>query len=401
MPLVSATPQTMRSPRSTTLAAHAAFLPIGMVTVLLGPMLPILSERWALGYGREGYLFMGQFLGATIGVSLSGRIIRYWGYRRSLMLGLGAMALGVAILPRVSLTGGLFAIACYGVAIGLMGPTCNLLMAEIHPLNRGAALNLLNFSWSVGAVGCPFLVAAAARVGQTSLLLEAIGAVAFLIMLAIPLAVPSWIARAEQRDGAQTSWWSLLWSRPSVLVLCALFFLYVGTENSIGGWLASYARSSGSAGTLTIVTSSFFYFALLVGRLVAPLILRRTAEVYLARIGLAVAVIGTLGLVGSHTMGHIVLTASVAGLGLSSVFPITIAMLPQSFGSDSPAVAPVFFNMANVGGATLPFMVGYAGERFASLSTGLMVPLAAAITMLTMFCVFIDSKPARRVQCLR
>jgi fucose permease len=391
----------MRSPRSTTLAAHAAFLPIGMVTVLLGPMLPILSERWALGYGREGYLFMGQFLGATIGVSLSGRIIRYWGYRRSLMLGLGAMALGVAILPRVSLTGGLFAIACYGVAIGLMGPTCNLLMAEIHPLNRGAALNLLNFSWSVGAVGCPFLVAAAARVGQTSLLLEAIGAVAFLIMLAIPLAVPSWIARAEQRDGAQTSWWSLLWSRPSVLVLCALFFLYVGTENSIGGWLASYARSSGSAGTLTIVTSSFFYFALLVGRLVAPLILRRTAEVYLARIGLAVAVIGTLGLVGSHTMGHIVLTASVAGLGLSSVFPITIAMLPQSFGSDSPAVAPVFFNMANVGGATLPFMVGYAGERFASLSTGLMVPLAAAITMLTMFCVFIDSKPARRVQCLR
>jgi fucose permease len=57
--------------------------------------------------------------------------------------------------------------------------------------------------------------------------------------------------------------------------------------------------------------------------------------------------------------------------------------------------------MANVGGATLPFMVGYAGERFASLSTGLMVPLAAAITMLTMFCVFIDSKPARRVQCLR
>jgi fucose permease len=391
----------MRSPRSTTLAAHAAFLPIGMVTVLLGPMLPILSERWALGYGREGYLFMGQFLGATIGVSLSGRIIRYWGYRRSLMLGLGAMALGVAILPRVSLTGGLFAIACYGVAIGLMGPTCNLLMAEIHPLNRGAALNLLNFSWSVGAVGCPFLVAAAARVGQTSLLLEAIGAVAFLIMLAIPLAVPSWIARAEQRDGAQTSWWSLLWSRPGVLVLCALFFLYVGTENSIGGWLASYARSSGSAGTLTIVTSSFFYFALLVGRLVAPLILRRTAEVYLARIGLAVAVIGTLGLVGSHTMGHIVLTASVAGLGLSSVFPITIAMLPQSFGSDSPAVAPVFFNMANVGGATLPFMVGYAGERFASLSTGLMVPLAAAITMLTMFCVFIDSKPAPRVQCLR
>jgi fucose permease len=360
-------------------------------------MLPILSQRWALDYAREGYLFTAQFLGATIGVSFSGRIIRYWGYCGSLMLGLGAMALGVALLSRAHLISGLIAIGCYGAAIGLMGPTCNLFMAEIQPLNRGAALNLLNFSWSVGAVGCPFLVAAAARVHQTSLLLDAIAGIALLIMLAIPVAVPAWIGRQEQHADAQNRSWSLFWS-PGVLVLCALFFLYVGTENSIGGWLASYARSSGSAGPLTIVASSFFYFALLVGRLVAPLILRRTAETSLARIGLAITVVGTWGLVMSHTIGQIVLTASLAGLGLSSVFPLTIAMLPRSFGPESTRVAPVLFNVANLGGATLPFLVGYTGERFATLSTGLIVPLAAAVSMLALFCVYVECKPECRVQ---
>ena len=152
MSQATATPHAIRSCHSTKLVAHAAFLPIGIVTVLLGPMLPILSQRWALDYAREGYLFTAQFLGATIGVTFSGRIIRYWGYQGSLMLGLGAMALGVAILSRAPLISGLIAIGCYGAAIGLMGPTCNLFMAEIQPQNRGAALNLLNFSWSVGAV---------------------------------------------------------------------------------------------------------------------------------------------------------------------------------------------------------------------------------------------------------
>jgi fucose permease len=355
-------------------------------------MLPILCERWSLSYTQAGYLFTAQFLGATLGVSFSGGVIRRWGYRTAMIIGLATIALGVGVLPVLSLRAGLFAIACYGVAIGLMGPTCNLLVAEVNAGQRGAALNLLNFSWSVGAVSCPFLVAAAARVQHTSFLLYTISAIALLVSMAILAIVPSGIDEREGIVGAEAGSRRILWSRPGVLVLCVLFFLYVGTENSIGGWLASFAKRGGSAGNLPIVTSSFFYLALLAGRMVAPVILWRTPEVTLARIGLVASVGGTVGLVSAHTLTGIIAGASVAGLGLSVVFPITIAMMSRSFGTDSPRAGTVLFNMANLGGATLPFLVGYISQRSGSLSVGLVVALAATATMLALFCFHVQSE---------
>ena len=61
--------------------AHATFVPIGIVTVLLGPLLPMLSARWSLNYSQAGSLFTAQFLGSTVGVFVSGVIVSRWGFR--------------------------------------------------------------------------------------------------------------------------------------------------------------------------------------------------------------------------------------------------------------------------------------------------------------------------------
>jgi len=183
-----------------------------------------------------------------------------------------------------------------------------------------------------------------------------------------------------------------VWSGPELLVLCAVFFLYVGAENSINGWVAAYGKEANAASQLPLVTSSFFYFALVVGRFAAPFMLRRMSEILLARMGLAITVAGIAALLLSHTLSQITLSALITGLGLSSVFPIAIAMLSQRFGADSPRAGSVAFNMANLGGATLPFLVGYCSSRFTSLTIGLAVPLAAATIMLAIFSVPVTSE---------
>jgi len=43
--------------RRATIAAHAAFVPCGLVTVLLGPLLPVLASRWKLNDTQSGDLF--------------------------------------------------------------------------------------------------------------------------------------------------------------------------------------------------------------------------------------------------------------------------------------------------------------------------------------------------------
>jgi fucose permease len=133
------------------------------------------------------------------------------------------------------------------------------------------------------------------------------------------------------------------------------------------------------------MTPSFFFIALTVGRSVAPLLLRRFRELTVARSGLLIACAGMTSLVSAHTLTSVVASATIIGFGLSSVYPITISLLSRRFETASARAGSITFNMANFGGATLPFCVGYAGQHFGGLKMGLLVPLAAGILMLALY----------------
>jgi FHS family glucose/mannose:H+ symporter-like MFS transporter len=372
--------------RSLNMAAHAAFVPIGIVTVLLGPLLPTLSARWSLNYVQAGSLFTAQFLGSTVGVVISGVLVSRWGSRFAIITGLFAMAVGVGTLPFSPRFLGLICISCYGVGLGLAIPAINLFVAAVNPERRSAALSLLNFSWSIGAVACPFIVAAA-KADQIQLFLVLVTGFLFLVLLGIAVVPSSFVEPAPARHQDEPPDSSFLrWNRRSLFVLAALFFLYVGTENGFGGWIASYAKSLGSSSpTLPVMTPSFFYAALMLGRWLAPFALRKTDEILTARAGLSIACIGMAGLVLSRTLPLVVTSASVAGLGLSAVYPITISRLSQEFGSAATRAGSIMFTMANLGGACLPWVVGYSSQRFNDLRAGLAVPLAATVLMHTLY----------------
>src|ERR1700691_4767313 len=111
---ISAEQLTAKSSKALTLAAHAAFVPIGIVTVLLGPMLPALSVRWSLNYAQSGRLFTVQLLASTLALAISGFMVSRWGFRFAMGMGLFAMAVGVAALAFSSYVPGLMCIASFG-----------------------------------------------------------------------------------------------------------------------------------------------------------------------------------------------------------------------------------------------------------------------------------------------
>ena len=376
-------PQTdAKSSRALTAAAHASFVPIGIVTVLLGPLLPALSARWSLDYAQAGTLFTAQYLTSTLGVAASGFLVSRWGFRFAINAGLLAMALGVGVLPFASHILGVACIACYGVGMGLSVPAANLLVAEVNPLRRSAALNLLNFSWSVGAVACPFLVAAASQRHRTPLLLEGVAVFMLVVLAGIALMPASIVEPVAESGSDQTAGWAMRSNQSALLLLAAIFFLYVGTENAFGGWTASYAKTlSGIPAAWAVMTPSFFYSALLVGRWLAPFVLRYVNDVSVARWGLLVACAGMMGLILSHKMAGLAGSTALAGLGLAAVYPITISLLSREFGSAATRVGSIMFTMANLGGASIPWLVGVFSSRFSDLRIGLAVPLAAAAVM--------------------
>jgi FHS family glucose/mannose:H+ symporter-like MFS transporter len=374
------------SAKPLTWAAYASFVPIGIATVLLGPMLPALSARWSLNYSQAGALFTVQYLASTVAVALSGVLVTRRGFRFAMKSGLLLMSAGVGLLLAGPKIMGIVCIAASGFGMGVAIPAANLLVAEVNPGRRSATLNLLNFCWSVGAVGCPFLVAAAAKSQAIPFFLAGVAAFGLLVAIGIAVMPPRIVEPSATKGAEQNTAAAIPWKSSVMLILALLFFLYVGVENGFGGWVASYAKSLGNlTPAMAVMTPSFFYAALMLGRWLAPLLLRLTDEIRLVQAGLLMACAGMAGLVSSHGLLGVTVSASLAGLGLSYVYPITISLLSREFGMASSRVGSLMFTMSNIGGAFMPWMVGASSNHFGSLKAGLAVPLIGCAAMYALY----------------
>jgi fucose permease len=87
------------------------------------------------------------------------------------------------------------------------------------------------------------------------------------------------------------------------------------------------------------------------------------------------------GLVLSHEWWGVILSASVAGLGLACVYPITISLLSREFGAGAARIGSLMFFLSNIGGGLLPWVVGLSSNHFDSLKAGLAVPLIGCAAM--------------------
>lgn len=369
-----------------TVLAYVAFVPTGLVTVLLGPLLPTLAARWSLNDTQGGYLFTAQFLGSLLGTVSSGPLVTRVRFRWSIVTGLALMGVGAATLLTGSYAWGIASVFCYGMGTGFTVPTTNLLVARTDPARSSSSLNLLNFFWSAGAVACPFLLAVFQPGGHANAFLFGVSAFFGLLiigMMLLPVNLPDLgHDEASRRDSSLNH----VFRSPLALILGALFFVYVGTESAFGAWLASYAKrvvTSQSHAWMTV--PSYFYGALLLGRLAAPLTLRRLSEATQTRWGAMLAVVGAAALLNSHSVLETIVSSLLIGLGLSSLYPIAIGVLSSRFGSAAPRIASVLFALSTLGAAVLPWLVGYVSTESGSLRTALLVPFLGCCTIAALF----------------
>lgn len=362
---------------------HASFVLSGVITTLLGSLLPVLAVRWSLSDAQSGYLFAAQFTGSIAGVGLSSLLMPRWGFGRTLVVAFALISAGAATLMSGPWLAGLSAVFAYGAGLGLSIPATNLCVSDLYPDRRAAALSFLNMAWGVGAVAGPGLTALALRDHHTPLLMLALSAASALAAIAFaslghsgraPVAQP-----ASEMGGA-----SAHTGGKALLAAAALmFFLYVGTENAVNGWVGTYAkRLTASGGSDWLLAPACFWAALLAGRGLVPLALRRMTERWLSFAGLLVAGCGIALILAAGTRGAVFLGALLSGLGLAPIFPITIADLSHVFGRRASRVAGATFAMAGLGGATIPWLVGVLATNGGSLRLALGVPLICIAAML-------------------
>jgi fucose permease len=359
---------------------HFGFVVVGIVNTLLGPILPTLSSKWNLNDSQAGYLFVAQAIGAMMSAAASGYLIARFGVIRVLVTGFTLMAGSLSCLSLSSWAVGLLAIFCCGVSLGLTNPTINLLVAEIHQERRAAAINLVNFAWGVGAASGPLLVAALGGDGRMSLPLLLLAGLLFITALLIALCQSVSVSTPSQTVTSATS---ASWRDASgayVMLTGALIFCYVGTETATGGWLASYAqRLNTSSDTNWAITQSVFWVALLLGRAAAPLALRRLTERRLLLLCAFTSLLGSGVILSSETSSGIFIGASLTGLGMSAIFPTTIALFTEHCGALATRMTGPLFLLGSLGGAVIPWLVGQASNLYTNLRIGMAVIFSGAV----------------------
>jgi MFS transporter, FHS family, glucose/mannose:H+ symporter len=363
---------------------HAGFVATGVVTTILGPILPLLAARWSLNDRQAGLLFTAQFLSSLVGALTTGYLVPRRGYLFVILVGFVFMAGGVGLLGFGPWMAGLLAMSCVGLGMGLTIPATNMYVAHIAGDRPAGALSIINFAWGVGSVLCPFLVIAfepgAGVWGLGSLL--AVILFSFAAGFGFVTEEVGASAKGLGSRGLGSAWRELLGSSPA-RALAAFFFLYVGTEVAVGGWIAAVAkRVYLMPDALWVLTPSAFWGGLLLGRAVAAWVLRYLEESRLVYAGLTMAVLGTAVVLLASSRGGIRIGGGLAGFGLAPIYPVLVSWLSRARGIDVGRSGGLFFACAGCGGAFLPWLVGALSVRTGSLHLALSCTLASSVLML-------------------
>lgn len=353
-------------------ALYAGFLLTGALTVLLGAMLPRAAAMDHLRDVQSGTLLMSQFAASACGALF---VRRRW--QRTLVWGYGLISAGAFALLFAPGTLAVLAIATYGLGLGMAMTSTSLLVGRLFPSSRAAALSLLNFSWSIGSMLCPLAVARIPGVFSLSALSVPVA------LLSAVFAVVSRFARfAPPPDEKPRQSPETVDRITTVIVQFAVIgFLYVGIEATIGGWISTYTLRvtdwKFAGGNLA---AACFWGAILLGRGIAPLLLRRIPELRLHVFAVFFVAVGVLLLFAAHDPWMLLTGACFAGLSLAPIYPLTISLFIGRAGET--ARAGWVFAVAGFGGAVVPWLTGVVSTATHSLRAALLVVFFAAVAML-------------------
>lgn len=351
----------------------------GICAISAGVVVSLLQEEYGFAYGMTGTLLSLMSIGNLIAGFLVGVLPGALGMKRSVLLLTIGYAVGYSLM---GLTGAVAVLALafflVGIAKGSVMNTCTILVSD-NSASRTRGMNLMHSCYACGALLCPFLIAAAAKV-STALavfLLAALGLVLWLVYGFTPLGG----GKADNAGKTKTKEvidWSFLHS-PRFWLLTGLLFCQNAAEQSVTGWMVTYFKGSGIiAGSLAAYTVTVMWGATLVARLliafVFPFKNPRKAMVGMS----ALCTFFYVLLVQAHTQGMAIVLLFAFAFSMAGLNPTAVASAGRMTSVTSMGI---MLPVASGGAILMPWIIGLVAEK-AGLAAGMatnIVPCAGLI----------------------
>ncbi|HEY6412104.1 MAG TPA: MFS transporter [Edaphobacter sp.] len=350
------------------------FVVAGIVTVMLGPLLPVFIQQWNIQDSQAGTLFVVNFGGQLCGALFAARNLRL-----SVILGALFSAIGCAFMAWASFSTAPFALFFVGAGIGIGLTAGNIIAGTAIPALRGRLLAIVNVAWGIGAISCPLLLHAFGSINVRPFLI--ITATVLFASALFSIVLPPRIVEASRSIKPDER--RLPLPMPLLFFFTASMLLYIGIENSLGGWLPSYVVRINPAIQASTITL-YYWIAELIGRLLVAALVTRLGEAILYRICLALLLVTTVLFctLVYPSSGSLVTLTFLSALSLAPLYPLMISLLLART-STHPQLG-LLFSMTSLGGATLPWLTGVVSTRFHHLRAGLVVPAIAVVALLSL-----------------
>src|SRR5579864_6122682 len=274
----------------------SGFLISGMLMSFLGAILPAWGYHLKADFEEVGYYFLSLNLGFLLSVGCAHLLLPRKGVKFTLVLAnalaCGAflyLAAGTAASPAVWRFFGLLWI---GVSAGLLNGAIFHAISPLYQNDRAATVNLAGVMFGLGCLLTAVLVAGTYYVYTVP---------SILVLFAIlPGFYAGIYAKAKLASGLvshQMPFAQVLreFRNPGAVLFSLVLFFQFGNEWSIAGWLPLFLiRRLGISPAASLIMLALFWLALLVGRIVSQVVMKRMSHGALLIGSIISALLGTI-----------------------------------------------------------------------------------------------------------
>lgn len=345
---------------------YLSFIAIGIISNIMGPLLPTIREELVLSYGQLGMLLSETFLGMLLMALAGGYIMDKYGKKPFLFAGGLLLFFGLIGTTLSSSFKQLYILNFItSMGFGIYEVGINALCADYSGEEKGNDMNFLHFFYGLGAILGPIFALIWARLGNWRLCFGISGIFPLVITILIIMFKGDKI-NASANSAVEESFQAvpplksmLLWTTGITV------FIYVGLEVSVSGWIPTFWKSMVTNSIIPpSLATTLFWIAMTCGRLMSGKIADRIGLLKFifmtSSLAMAVSLTWTALPAGIWTLISILLV----GIFLAGIYPTIMAYSTAAFPKNTGLTAAFISVFGALGGAFVPSAIGKMSDSF-------------------------------------
>jgi len=336
----------------------------GIAFIVMGSVLPSLTEKYELDHLSASSLVTFLPFGILIGSVIFGPVVDRFGYKILLIVSTIIALLGLLGLSLINDMNLLrFCIFCIGLGGGMLNGSTNALASDISDdKERASRLSILGVFYGVGALGVPVLLGALSKIYSYEAILQW---TAMFMLLCVIYFIAIKFPAPKVAQGFPIKKTLAMIKEPILLILSFFLFFQSGLEGLFNNWTTSYLKSTSSIQEGDVVlTLTFLVLGMTIARLLLSYLLPRMKQYYVLIGSIVLSFIGVLILNYATTFPLAATSLFIVGFGLAAGFPVVVGIIGSIFKETTGTAIGFALVIALAGNSILNYIVGYVSKTF-------------------------------------